>query len=95
MRTVGCKLPATATRFGHLTFHCTAFSLISIVLVTSKALGAFSLTHSKPQLQKRGHVVLKMPNACCQAYQKFNRKPLKYGRPHIPDTHRWSQWCPH
>ena len=58
MRTVGCKLPATATRFSHLTFHHTAFSLISIVLVTSKVIEAFSTTRSKSELQKRGHVVL-------------------------------------
>ena len=94
MRTVGCK-SATATRFGHFMFHHTAFSLISIVLVTNKALGAFSPTHSKPELQNRGHVVLKSPSGCCHAYRKFNQKPLKYGHLHIPDTHTWSQWCPH
>ena len=91
MRTVGCTLPATATRFGHFTFYHTAFSLISIVLVTSKVLGAFSLTHSKPELQKRGHVVLKSPSACCHDYRKCNQKLPKYGHLHIPDTHTWSQ----
>ena len=95
MWTVGRKSPVTATRFSHLTLHHTAFSLISIVLVTSKALGAFSPTHSKPELQNRSHVVLKSPSACCHAYHKFNQKPLKYGRFHIPDTHMWCQWCPH
>ena len=87
MRTVGCNLPATATRFGHLMFHHNAFLLISIVLVTSKTLGAFSPTRSKPKLQKRGYVVLKSPSVCCHAHRKFNRKSLKYGRLHIPDTH--------
>ena len=46
------EVPSTATRFGDLTLHVhhIVFSLISIGLVTSEALGAFSPTHSKPEL---------------------------------------------
>ena len=42
-----------------------------VLCVTSKALGAFSPTHSKLELQNRGHVMLKSPSVCCHAYQNL------------------------